>query len=569
MRQSAEKAATVILALVSLLLTACGTAHKADTEKVFVRQSHLSAEERQALNKLFLDAVCLQQNGNETEAYELLSMCLEMDSLAPHANYRMMEYMQKLRNDSMTLVYLKRAVENDPTNKEYLQLEALTYTYFKRYDDAVEAYKKLLKLSPNNSETWEMLMRLYVQKKDIPNAIAALNQLEVIEGSNEKLTMAKVELLTRQGNKDDARAEIEALVKKYPYDTSYRIAFADWKMSNEMAEEGFADIQEILAKEPDNVEARLSHLNYYIWKQNDSLMLEDIRELLCNPNTETKTKGDLLRHAVQRNQQTGGDSTQITKLFEDVLKHKQQDATVHMYYAAYMEMLNMPEEHTDSVYREALVIEPDNPSARIRLVASQWEKQNWQEVITLCRQGQQYLPDEPVFYYYGAMALNLADDVDEALVMLRHAREVMVVEENTELCAGVYSLMAELYHTKGMSEEAYAAYDSCLQIKPDDLMSLNNYAYYLAEEGRELEKAEKMSYKTIQAEPENANSLDTYAWILYKQGRYEEALIYIDQALQHAEPERDNTTLESHKADIESALEKSKKSNKNKNDKKK
>lgn len=558
MRQSAEKAATVILALVSLLLTACGTARKADTDKVFVRQSPLTAEDRKTLDKLFLDAVCLQQSGHNTEAYELLSMCLEMDSLAPHVNYRMLEYSQKMRNDSLTKLYLKRAVDNDPTNKEYLQMQALSYSYFNQTDEAIDAFKRLLKLSPNDSQVWEMLMRLYVQQKDIPNAVAALNQLEVIEGNSEKVTMTKVELLTRQGMVKEAQAEIEALLKKYPHDTSYRIAYADWKMSNGMVDEGYQDICNVIEKEPDNVEARLSQLSYHISRGNDSLVFEGIQNLLCNPNTEIKTKGELIRHAVKRNQELGGDSTQIINIFEDVLQHKQQDATLHMFYAAYMEMLDMPKEHIDSVYTEALVVEPDNLQARIRLVASEWDKQDWQQVITLCRQGQQYSPDEPIFYYYGAMALNLADNVDDALVMLQHAKEVMVVEENPDLCAGVYSLMAELYHAKGQQEDAYAAYEACLQIKPDDLMSLNNYAYYLAEEGRDLEKAEQMSYKTIQAEPENANSLDTYAWILYKQGRYEEALIYIDQALQHAEPERDNSTLDEHKKKIEEALKKNK-----------
>lgn len=558
MRHSAEKAATVILALVSLLFAACGSVHKADIEEVFVRKSHLSAEQRKTVDKLFLDAVCLQQSGHDTEAYELLSMCLDMDSLAPHANYRMLEYTQKLRQDSLTMLYLQRAVDNDPTNREYLKLQALAFTHFKMYDKATAAFERLVKLAPWDSETWEMLVRLYEQQKDIKNAIEALNQLEVLEGNSERITMTKVELLSRQGNKKAAREEMEALVKKYPHDNSYRIVFADWKMLNDLEEEGVKDIREVLKQEPDNVDAQLSLLNYNISKEQDSLVFDGIRTLLCNQATPLKTKGDLVRHAVMRNQQSSADSTQIINLFNDVLTHKQEDATMYMFYAAYLDMLDMPTETKDSIYREALAVEPDNLQARIRLVSSAWEKEDWQQVAKLCRQGQQYMPDEPVFYYYGALALNMSDNISEALVMLGHAKEVMSVEENPDLCANVYSLMGELYHSEGLKEESYAAYDSCLQIKPDDLMTLNNYAYYLAEEGTDLEKAEAMSHKTIQAEPENANSLDTYAWILFKQGRYEEAKIYIDQALMHADPESDNSTLKEHKKKIEDALERNK-----------
>ena len=60
---------------------------------------------------------------------------------------------------------------------------------------------------------------------------------------------------------------------------------------------------------------------------------------------------------------------------------------------------------------------------------------------------------------------------------------------------------------------------------------MNNYAYYLSEQGLELEKAEAMSRKTIEADPDNANSLDTYAWILHLLGRDREALPYMEKAI--------------------------------------
>jgi tetratricopeptide (TPR) repeat protein len=98
-------------------------------------------------------------------------------------------------------------------------------------------------------------------------------------------------------------------------------------------------------------------------------------------------------------------------------------------------------------------------------------------------------------------------------------------------------MLGDILHKKDMKEEAYNAYDSCLVYDPDRMMCLNNYAYFLSVDGRELEKAEKMSHKTIMAEPTNGTYLDTYAWILYQEGRYEEAKMYIDMALKAMEQE--------------------------------
>ena len=87
---------------------------------------------------------------------------------------------------------------------------------------------------------------------------------------------------------------------------------------------------------------------------------------------------------------------------------------------------------------------------------------------------------------------------------------------------------------------------------PSNILVLNNYAYYLSEEGCELDKAEQMSLRAIKAEPDNATYLDTYAWILYKQKRYAEAWEYIDKAL--SSDSQPSDVLYEHAGDIQYQL---------------
>ena len=102
--------------------------------------------------------------------------------------------------------------------------------------------------------------------------------------------------------------------------------------------------------------------------------------------------------------------------------------------------------------------------------------------------------------------------------------------------------------------EAFAAFDSCLQYKPDNVPTLNNYAYFLSLEGKDLDKAERMSAKAIAAEPKNATYRDTYAWVLYRMGRYADAKIYIDQTLKFSTDSTSDGTLYVHAAEIYAAL---------------
>ena len=70
---------------------------------------------------------------------------------------------------------------------------------------------------------------------------------------------------------------------------------------------------------------------------------------------------------------------------------------------------------------------------------------------------------------------------------------------------------------------------------PDNLLALNNCAYYLAVEGRDLDKAEEMSARTIKERPDDATSLDTYAWVMFRKKNYTEAMAYIDKAIANSE----------------------------------
>ena len=150
------------------------------------------------------------------------------------------------------------------------------------------------------------------------------------------------------------------------------------------------------------------------------------------------------------------------------------------------------------------------------------------------------------FYYYQGIAYYKQDKLDEALSTFKNGIGVIKDDSNPDIVSDFYAVMGDILHQLGQAEEAFAAYDSCLVWKEDNIGCLNNYAYYLSERGERLSMAEEMSYKTIKAEPKNSTYLDTYAWILYMEERYTEAKIYIDQAVQNLDEKQDNSVILEH-----------------------
>jgi Tfp pilus assembly protein PilF len=111
-------------------------------------------------------------------------------------------------------------------------------------------------------------------------------------------------------------------------------------------------------------------------------------------------------------------------------------------------------------------------------------------------------------------------------------------------------MMGDLYHMQDKLAECYAAYDSALALVPDNAGVLNNYAYFLSLENRDLDRAQTMAHKANELEPNNATYLDTYAWVLYQAGQYTQARIYIDRALEVMTEEEQSATYYQHAGDI-------------------
>jgi tetratricopeptide (TPR) repeat protein len=225
------------------------------------------------------------------------------------------------------------------------------------------------------------------------------------------------------------------------------------------------------------------------------------------------------------------DNDYMLQLFDRAMQQPQQSAKMGHLCVQYMLKLEQPEERVRPVLLRMLEVEPDHVQARLQLLSYAAKRNNLEEIVSICSEAIDYSPEVLEFYYYKAVALYQTDRHDEALATYRTAVEQVTPESNREMVADIYTAMGDLLHLRGEGSEAYLCYDSALVYSPSNILVLNNYAYFLSEENRELDKAEQMSKRTIEAEPDNATYLDTYAWILYRQERYEEAMQYMERAL--------------------------------------
>jgi tetratricopeptide (TPR) repeat protein len=140
----------------------------------------------------------------------------------------------------------------------------------------------------------------------------------------------------------------------------------------------------------------------------------------------------------------------------------------------------------------------------------------------------QHYPLEVDLYLQKSWIEQTAGRWKEAHTTLKQALAVAQTDEAKSIITGA---IGGLWHEQGNLKKTLKAYDKALSYNPDNDNVLNNYAYYLAEEGMQLDKAFQMASRAISLVENSATYLDTYAWVLYKLGRYAEARGVMKRAL--------------------------------------
>ena len=518
-----------------LTLAACGTTKKQAKEKPVKTepgQVSLSFEQRRKFDYFFLEAVRMKEKGEYDAAYELYKHCLNINPASGAALYEISQFYMYLGQEAKGEEMLKQAIRSDESNFWYKQTLASYYEQKRNMPKAISVYENMAEQFPSRLEPLMSLVDLYNRTQSYQNVIAALNRLEELDGKSEQISMEKFRMYLLMGKQDSAFIEIENLSKEYPYDLRYQNILGDVYLNNGKYPEALATYQHILKEEPHYAPAVLSMASYYQKTGQDSLYQLQLDTILMNDNVLSDTKMELMRQNILQSEQTTKDSTQIVALFKRILARPQQNADLAMLCAQYMITKNMKEESVP-VLEQVLSLDPENKPAYLQLLSYAIQDNDLDKVIQIATSALEYHPDALEFYYYCGIAHYQKEETDKALEVFTRGVRQINEKSDKQIASDFYAILGDIYHQKGRPEESYAAYDSSLVYNPDNIGTLNNYAYFLSIDKKQLDKAEEMSYRTVKAEPENKTYLDTYAWILFEKGRYTEARIYIEQALRN------------------------------------
>lgn len=480
----------------------------------------------------FHEATRLRIQKKYDASHDMLMHCLAIRPHSSSALYELAQYYIVLKQNDRGTATMAEAVKYDPDNYWYGQGLANLYMQQNKVDEAAALLEDMAARFPSKIDITYSLLQVYNRQGNFEKSIEILDKLEVRLGKNEQISMQKYAIYDQQGETEKAMAELKSLADEFPTDYRYQVILGDAYLQKEQFQKAYDVYQKILKAEPDNAMAMYSLAAYYEQTGQTEKYDQQLNSVLLNRKVDADTKADVMRRLIVRNENSKKDSTIIINLFNRIMEQEPDEAQLPILYAQYLYSKNMKEEAIP-IMKQALQIEPTNTAARMTLLGEAVNDKDYDWVIDLCQTGTEANPDRLEFYYYLAIGYNQTQRSDSVISVCQRALQQVTDESDREVVSDFYAIMGDAYHTKKMMTETYEAYEKALAYNSNNIMALNNYAYYLSLERRDLDKAEEMSYKTVKAEPNNATYLDTYAWILFEKANYEQAKIYIDQALQN------------------------------------
>lgn len=513
--------------------------------------ANVFAQDGKAMQEnMIMSAVSKFDNGDFDGAIRMLKVVVEQDPESDAACYYLaLSYFAKQDAD-LAEAYLRKAHELDPENFWYRHRLAVLYTATKRPELAIGIYEGLLKDFPKKSDLYFEVVDLYSAREEFEKALKTLDEIETVFGKTESTAVYRFNLLRRMDRADEAFKSLEEYNKDYssPYVLT---ALADWQISMYNDSTALRYYDEALDIAPDYAPALLGKAETLRMTRKYGEYFSVLEKFVADPYTPVQGKSDYLTAVIQRTDPKFMRSfmPQMDVIMEKTLQVHPSDSTM-MGLAAIWYYSTERMDDAQRWFTTNSETYPESISARASLVEFLMYAQKWEDLSVEGRKAFEDFPQESAFLEMASVGDFNLERYDDVMDICDRVLQVAPRDSSKTLRA--WSTKGDIYMKLGESSKAYKAYDKAMKINPDYVYVLNNYAYYLSIEGKNLKKAYQMSKRTVEAEPDNATYLDTFGWILFLQGKALEAKPFFKKAMLYGGKE--SAVIMDHYAEVLYAL---------------
>ena len=415
---------------------------------------------------------------------------------------------------------IKSAVKMDPENKWYLLLYAKILFNKQDFINSARQYKKLITIEPVNEELYLKLSEAYIYANEIRKAIIVYNDLEQYKGVNKMLSMQKHSLYRELNDIRGAIKELSALLNKFPDDVEAMEILAELYLLNNEKDKAFELFKEISIINPDNGRLYLTLADYYRENGDQDQSYTNLKLAFNSRTLNIDAKIRVLISYYQLIDLEPKIREQAYELAEILIRIHPEDLKSR---AAFADILYIDNQYQQAKEQYLIILKKDKSKNEVwnQVLFIQAEQNDFEGMLEISQEALEYFPSDPLFYYFNGLANKRFKNYDQAINSLEIGIEFVI--ENQNLLLEFYSSLADAYHIKNQHELSDNYYEKALSIDSNNILVLNNYAYYLSLRKVNLTRAKTLSFRCNLLEPNNGTYQDTYALVLFSLKEYKMA----------------------------------------------
>ena len=513
----------------------------------------ISEDDRGKAEYIFLEAEKQRNMGRDDAFHHLLQYAHSLDpensAIAYYLGYSRLMKSNLSVSDSLfssSLRMMRKHVDAHPEDK----YEAMLYANGNMIANQVQEGLRVLKIqaerNPHNVEVQLSIADAYARLEDYRNAIAAYDSVQQWQGQSVQLSARKVRAYQALNDTVGAIGEMRSLLATAPRNVDYNLAMGNMLLMFGERDSALTYYDKAQQYEPENGATYLAKAQFYNAIGDSVNYDQQTYQALVSKDLDVASKVEVLADYARHLLVAKDSSARTENLFKVLIEQHPNEPQIRMLFSDYLAAKDDMKGAAEQM-DYAVNIDPTDAQAWNRLLVLNIISENYEAAIAAGDRAIELNPNDIELYGYIAPAYYNIKQYDKAIEVYKKALAA-VDSTDTEHRSMFLGGMGDAKFSMGDTIGAFALYDQAIEIDPNNVSILNNYAYFLTLCNRDLDKAERMSAKTVQAEPQNATFLDTYAWVFYKRKEYTMAQLYIEMAIKNER--RPSSDIYDHYGDI-------------------
>ena len=471
--------------------------------------------------------------------YHLIAYAYSLDStntsIAFYMGVAKFERTSFEHTDELTaaLAQMRKHVEAHPEDKYEARLYAHAAFLVNQYQEGLRVLNIQHQLYPQDDNLLSTMADAYEKTSDYKKALAIYDTLQQWRGQSVELSSAKLKAYQALNDTTGAIHEMRALLASAPTNADYNLAMGKMLFMFGYRDSAMVYYDKAQQYEPDNGLTYLTKAEYYL-ALGDTLNYDrQTYQALVSTDLDVESKLQILVNYTKTLLSAKDTTHRTDHLFDVLIEQHPLEPQIRVLYSEYLMVIDNNEGAAEQI-DYALNLDPTNKELWTRLMAYYLYAGNYEKAIEVGDKAIRLNPDNVELYSYLGSSCYSVKQYDKAIEVYDKALAILdstQVDDRSNLLSG----KADVKFAMGDTIAAFALYDQSLDLNPDNPGTLNNYAYFLALSNRDLDKAERMSAKTIVEDAANPTYLDTYAWVFYMRKEYTMAQLYIEMAINNEE----------------------------------